>query len=173
MDDVVLRRWADSCMAAFIVVTTFLVLFVLLRSVVPPIKALVMNMLSIVASFGALVGFFQDGTCPYCWLRAARGSRRRRRRDLVRVLFRAVDGLRGVLARGDQGGLQDQTLRRWPVGWSERPIASSVALIVVVVVVLRLRRHRPHRRALASAAIAVALDATIVRALLVPRRCGC
>ncbi len=47
--------------AAFIIVTTYLVLFVLLRSVVLPIKALVMNTLSIVASFGALVWIFQDG----------------------------------------------------------------------------------------------------------------
>jgi RND superfamily putative drug exporter len=36
-------------------------LFVLLRSVVLPAKALVMNTLSIVASFGALVWIFQDG----------------------------------------------------------------------------------------------------------------
>ena len=41
--------------------TTYLVLFVLLRSVVLPAKALVMNTLSIVASFGALVWIFQDG----------------------------------------------------------------------------------------------------------------
>ena len=41
--------------------TTFIVLFVLLRSVVLPVKALVMNTLSIVASFGALVWIFQDG----------------------------------------------------------------------------------------------------------------
>ena len=56
------RVWSDfPRTAAFIVVTTFLVLFVLLRSVVLPIKALVMNTLSIVASFGALVWIFQDG----------------------------------------------------------------------------------------------------------------
>ncbi|MEA2676198.1 MAG: hypothetical protein QOJ81_339, partial [Chloroflexota bacterium] len=44
-----------------IVVSTYLVLFVLLRSVVLPAKALVMNTLSIAASFGALVWIFQDG----------------------------------------------------------------------------------------------------------------
>jgi RND superfamily putative drug exporter len=44
-----------------ILVATWLILFVLLRSVVLPIKALVMNTLSIVASFGALVWIFQDG----------------------------------------------------------------------------------------------------------------
>ncbi len=47
--------------ALFIFVSTYLVLFVLLRSVVLPAKALVMNTLSIVAAFGALVWIFQDG----------------------------------------------------------------------------------------------------------------
>ena len=47
--------------ALFILVSTYLVLFVLLRSVVLPAKALLMNSLSILASFGALVWIFQDG----------------------------------------------------------------------------------------------------------------
>jgi RND superfamily putative drug exporter len=62
VEDVVTRVWSDfPRTAAFIVLTTFLVLFVLLRSAVLPVKALVMNTLSIVASFGALVWIFQDG----------------------------------------------------------------------------------------------------------------
>ena len=60
--DVVDRVAADFPRTAlFILVTTYLVLFLLLRSVVLPLKALVMNTLSIVASFGALVWIFQDG----------------------------------------------------------------------------------------------------------------
>ena len=47
--------------ALFILVTTYLILLLLLRSVVLPAKALVMNTLSILASFGALVWIFQDG----------------------------------------------------------------------------------------------------------------
>ena len=49
-------------------------------------------------------------------------------------------------------------------------IVTSAALIVVVVAgVVRVRRHRPDQGARASGmAIAVALDATVVRALLVP-----
>jgi RND superfamily putative drug exporter len=62
VDDVVSRVSADFPRTAlFIVVTTYLVLFMLLRSVILPIKALAMNTLSIVASFGALVWIFQDG----------------------------------------------------------------------------------------------------------------
>ena len=60
--DVVERIGADFPRTAlFIFVTTFLVLFLLLRSVILPLKALVMNTLSILASFGALVWIFQDG----------------------------------------------------------------------------------------------------------------
>ncbi len=42
-------------------IATALILFVLLRSVLLPIKAVVMNLLSIGASFGALVWVFQEG----------------------------------------------------------------------------------------------------------------
>ncbi|HEY6058108.1 MAG TPA: MMPL family transporter, partial [Candidatus Limnocylindrales bacterium] len=60
--DVVARVRVDfPRTAAFIVLTTYLVLFVLLRSVILPAKALVVNTLSIVASFGAMVWIFQDG----------------------------------------------------------------------------------------------------------------
>ncbi len=45
----------------FIVVVTCVVLFLLLGSVLLPLKAVVMNFLSLSASFGALVFLFQDG----------------------------------------------------------------------------------------------------------------
>src|ERR1700687_3935668 len=60
--DVVNRVAADFPRTAlFILVTTYLVLLVLLRSAVLPAKAILMNSLSILASFGALVWIFQDG----------------------------------------------------------------------------------------------------------------
>ncbi len=46
---------------AIIAITMFLTLLVLTRSVVLPIKALVLNTLSLTATFGALVFIFQDG----------------------------------------------------------------------------------------------------------------
>src|SRR4029450_155508 len=48
-------------MALMVVATTFVLLFLAFGSIVLPIKALVMNVLSIGASFGALVWIFQDG----------------------------------------------------------------------------------------------------------------
>jgi putative drug exporter of the RND superfamily len=46
---------------AFIMVATYVVLFLLLGSVLLPLKAVVMNLLSITASYGALVWIFQEG----------------------------------------------------------------------------------------------------------------
>ena len=46
---------------AFVVVATLAVLLLLLRSVVLPVKAILMNALSLSAAFGALVWIFQDG----------------------------------------------------------------------------------------------------------------
>ncbi|HEU0190156.1 MAG TPA: MMPL family transporter [Mycobacterium sp.] len=46
---------------AVIVSVTFVLLFLLIRSVVIPLKALVLNVLSLTATFGALVWVFQDG----------------------------------------------------------------------------------------------------------------
>ncbi|GAA0595634.1 MMPL family transporter [Streptomyces crystallinus] len=44
-----------------IAVTTFVLLFLLTGSVVMPVKAIVLNLLSLTATFGALVWVFQDG----------------------------------------------------------------------------------------------------------------
>lgn len=46
---------------AFIILATYVVLFLLLGSVLLPLKAVIMNLLSISASYGALVWIFQEG----------------------------------------------------------------------------------------------------------------
>jgi RND superfamily putative drug exporter len=46
---------------AFVLAATFVALFMLLGSVLLPLKAVVMNCLSVTASYGALVWIFQDG----------------------------------------------------------------------------------------------------------------
>lgn len=48
-------------MLAIIAVVTFVLLFLLTGSVVLPIKALVLNVLSLTATFGALIWIFQEG----------------------------------------------------------------------------------------------------------------
>jgi RND superfamily putative drug exporter len=159
--------------ALFILITTYVVLFALLRSVVLPAKALVMNTLSIAASFGALVWIFQDGNLsavlafqPLGFVETTQPV----------ILFCVLFGLSMdyevfLLTRmkevwdatGDNTEAVARGLER-----SGR-IVTSAALIVVVVAGSFAFADIVLIKALGlGVAIAVALDATVVRALLVP-----
>ena len=174
VDDVVSRVWSDfPRTGAFIVITTFIVLFALLRSVVLPVKALVMNTLSIVASFGALVWIFQDGN-----LSALLGFQPLGFVETTQpvILFCVLFGLSMdyevfLLSRmkeaWDRTGDNTEAVARG-LERSGR-IVSSAALIVVVVAGSFAFADIVLIKALGlGVAIAVALDATVVRALLVP-----
>jgi RND superfamily putative drug exporter len=159
--------------ALFIIVTTYLVLFALLRSVVLPAKALVMNALSITASFGALVWIFQDGN-----LSAVLGFQPIGFVETTQpvILFCVLFGLSMdyevfLLSRmkevwdttGDNTEAVARGLER-----SGR-IVTSAALIVVVVAGSFAFADIVLIKALGlGVAVAVGLDATVVRALLVP-----
>jgi RND superfamily putative drug exporter len=174
VSDVVGRIGADFPRTAlFIVLSTYAVLFVLLRSVILPAKALLMNSLSIVASFGALVWIFQDGNLsrplgfqPLGFVETTQPV----------ILFCVLFGLSMdyevfLLTRmkevwdrtGDNVGAVASGLER-----SGR-IVTSAALIVVLVAGSFAFADIVLIKALGvGMAIAVALDATVVRALLVP-----
>ena len=60
--DYVDSLYSDFPIALLVIsLTTFFLLFFLFRSIVLPLKAILMNILSILASYGALVLIFQDG----------------------------------------------------------------------------------------------------------------
>jgi RND superfamily putative drug exporter len=159
--------------ALFIVITTYVVLFALLRSVVLPAKALVMNTLSITASFGALVWIFQDGN-----LSALLGFQPLGFVETTQpvILFCVLFGLSMdyevfLLTRmkevWDSTGDNTEAVARG-LERSGR-IVTSAALIVVVVAGSFAFADIVLIKALGlGVAIAVALDATVVRALLVP-----
>jgi len=172
--DVVSRVAADFPRTGlFILVATYVVLFLLLRSVVLPAKALVMNTLSIVASFGALVWIFQDGN-----LSALLGFRPLGFVETTQpvILFCVLFGLSMdyevfLLSRmkevWDRTGDNQEAVARG-LERSGR-IVTSAALIVVVVAGSFAFADIVLIKALGlGMALAVALDATVVRALLVP-----
>ena len=99
---------------AIVVIATFVLLFLMTGSVVLPFKAIIMNVLSLGATFGALVWIFQDGHLREpARLRPTRRARPDHAGGRVRVRVRAVDGLRGLHARPHQGGLRrDRRQRR-------------------------------------------------------------
>jgi RND superfamily putative drug exporter len=172
--DVVARMWQDFPRTAlFIVVTTYLVLFILLRSVFLPVKALVMNTLSIVASFGSLVWIFQDGN-----LSALLGFQPLGFVETTQpvILFCVLFGLSMdyevfLLSRMKEVWDRTGDNREAVARGLERSgrIVTSAALIVVLVAGSFAFADIVLIKALGlGMAIAVALDATVVRALLVP-----
>ena len=119
--------------------TTLVVLFLFTGSVVLPLKALALNVVSLGATLGVLVWVFQDGHLSgllggfqvtgdrrHLDDRADRGAR-----------VRAVDGLRGVPAVADQGGARrDGADTEAPscsgLQRSGRIITAAAALLAVV-----------------------------------------
>ena len=120
------RRRGCPLALAIIVVVTAVLLFLLSGSVLVPIKALVLNVLSLTATFGAMVWIFQDGNLS--GLLRLHGHRHDRHDDAdphVLHRLRAVDGLRGVPALPHQGGARPH--RRQRPGGGPRPRAHRAA----------------------------------------------
>lgn len=157
----------------FIVVTTYVILLVLFRSALLPLKAIIMNTLSLCASFGALVWVFQEGHLsgllrfePLGFIESS----------LPIIMFCAIFGLSMdyevfLLTRVKE--VWDRThdnARSVALGLeSSGRIITSAALIVIAVSVAFVSADVVLIKALGvGVAIAVAVDATIVRALLVP-----
>ncbi|MFZ9608422.1 MAG: MMPL family transporter, partial [Candidatus Limnocylindrus sp.] len=159
--------------AAVVIISTLLILAVLLRSILLPIKAVFMNMLSILASFGALVWIFQDGNLSALLGFAPLGFVET---TIPVILFCVLFGLSmdyEVFLLTRMREIYDRTGDNVAAGAGglERSgrIITSAALIVFVVSASFIFAEIVLIKALGvGVAIAVALDATIVRALLVP-----
>lgn len=159
--------------ALVVILATLVILAVLLRSIVLPIKAVFMNTLSILASFGALVWIFQDGNLSALLGFAPLGFVET---TIPVILFCVLFGLSmdyEVFLLTRMREIYDRTGDNTAAvaGGLERSgrIVTSAALIVVVVAGSFVFAEIVLIKALGvGVAIAVALDATIVRALLVP-----
>ena len=172
--DYVNSLYTDFPKAVLIVaLTTYLVLFLLFRSLVLPLKAILMNTLSILASYGALVVVFQDGFLhqvlgftPLGYVEASSPI----------LLFFALFGLSMdyevfLLSRVQEAFWQTGDNTRAVALGMQRSggIITSAAVIVVVVSASFATADVILVKALGlGMALAVALDATFVRALLVP-----
>jgi len=156
----------------FVVTMTAIGLFLLLGSVLLPIKAVLMNLLSIAASFGALVWIFQDG--HFAGLLGF--EPRPIEPTLPLLLFCTLFGLSMdyevlLLTRiqeeyertGDNAGAVAEGLER-----SGRLITSAAAIMVAVFAAFASAQVVLVKAMGLGMALAVTLDATLVRVLIVP-----
>jgi RND superfamily putative drug exporter len=159
--------------AAMVVLATLVLLFMMTGSLVVPLKAVLMNILSLGASFGAMVWIFQEGH-----LSGLLGFDSVGALDLwmpVLILIFAfglsMDYEVFLLSRikevHDQTGDNDLAVA---VGLqrSGRIITSAAALIVVVFAGFATGEVLAVKQLGVGLAIAVIVDATLVRTLLVP-----
>jgi RND superfamily putative drug exporter len=157
----------------FVLALSFIVLMVMLRSVVLPLKAVLMNLLSIGAAFGVLVAVFQWG-----WLDSVLGFESLGALDTINVplIFAIVFGL----SMDYEVFLMSRIRERYLVhGDNERAVAeglassartiSSAALIMSSVFAVFVLTGVPSIKELGlGCAVAIALDASLVRLILVP-----
>lgn len=159
--------------AGLIVLATYLVLLVMLRSVILPLKAIVMNGLSIVASFGAMVFIFQEG--HFDWLFRFEPLGYVEASQPI-ILFCILFGLSMdyevfLLSRIREEYLKTGDNRQSVATGLQRSgrIITGAALIVVLVTASFATAEIVLVKSLGlGIAIAILLDATVVRALLVP-----
>jgi len=157
----------------FVLSLSFLVLMVMLRSLILPLKAVLMNLLSIGAAFGVLVAIFQWG-----WLDGFLGFESQGALDTINIplIFAIVFGL----SMDYEVFLMSRIRERYMLhGDNERAVAeglstsartiSSAALIMTAVFGVFVLTGVPSIKELGlGSAIAIALDATLVRLILVP-----
>jgi RND superfamily putative drug exporter len=157
----------------FVLALSFLVLMAMLRSLLLPLKAVLMNLLSIGAAFGVLVAVFQWG-----WLDSLLGFESQGALDTINVplIFAVVFGLSMDYEVFLMSRIRERYMRH---GDNERAVAeglatsartiSSAALIMTCVFAVFVLTGVPSIKELGlGCAVAIALDATLVRLILVP-----
>jgi RND superfamily putative drug exporter len=157
----------------FVLALSYVVLMVMLRSLVLPLKAVLMNLLSIGAAFGVLVAVFQRG-----WFDSLLGFESQGALSTINVplIFAIAFGLSMDYEVFLMSRIREHYLEH---GDNERAVAeglstsartiSSAALIMTCVFSVFVLTGVPSIKELGlGCAVAIALDATLVRLILVP-----
>jgi trehalose monomycolate/heme transporter len=159
--------------ALFVVLVTLVLLFLAFGSVVLPLKAVVMNVLSLSAMFGVMVWIFQDGHLADWFGVTVTGAIDATQPVLmVAIAFGlSMDYELFLLSRvrEEWDGTHDNT-RAVAQGLQRtgRIITSAALLLVIVIGAFATSGISFIAMIGVGLAVAIALDATVIRALLVP-----
>ena len=157
----------------FVLAFSFVVLMLMLRSIVLPLKAVLMNLLSIGAAYGVLVAVFQWG-----WLDGFLGFEKLGALDTLTppLVLAVVFGLSmdyevfllsRIKEHYDQHGDNRRAVAEGLA--SSAQVITSAALIMVSVFAVFVLTGVPSIKQLGMGnAVAIAIDATLVRLILVP-----
>jgi RND superfamily putative drug exporter len=152
---------------------TFVLLFLMTGSVLVPVKALLMNALSLGATFGALVWVFQQGHLSGLLGFEAFGAIEAWVPVVVFVFAFGLSMdyevflLSRIKERYDRDGDSDAAVASG-LQRSGRIITSAALLVMIVFLGFALGQNLGIKQMGLALAVAVAVDATVVRCLLVP-----
>jgi uncharacterized membrane protein YdfJ with MMPL/SSD domain len=158
---------------AIVALATIVVLFLMTGSVILPIKAIVMNVLTLSAAFGLLVLIFQDGRLEGPLSYESLGAL-----DLTQpvVLFAVAFGLStdygvfllGRIKEARDNGASDRDAVAIGLERTGRIVTAAALLFCVAIGAFATSQIIFIKELGLGTAFAVLLDATIIRALLVP-----
>ncbi|MGH2559617.1 MAG: MMPL family transporter [Thermomicrobiales bacterium] len=158
---------------AFVLGLSFLLLLVAFRSLIVPIKAIVMNLLSVGAAYGLIVLVFQKGyAADFLGFQQTPAIETWIPTFLFAVLFGLsmdyhVFLLSRIQERYHQTG-QNREAVAFGLGSTARLITGAAAIMVAVFGGFAAGRLVPLQQVGFGLAVAIFLDATVVRSILVP-----
>jgi RND superfamily putative drug exporter len=174
LDDLLSTLGARLPWAALLVVaTTFVLLFLAFGSLVLPVKAVVMNVLSLGASFGALVWIFQEGHLSGLLGFDSTGTIEATQPILVLAIVfgLSMDYEVFLMSRiREQYDLTGDNTAAVAIGLQRtgRIITSAALLLIVVIGAFSMSGITFIKMIGVAMLIAIVVDATVVRILLVP-----
>jgi RND superfamily putative drug exporter len=158
---------------AVLIATTLVLLFLATGSVLLPLKSLVMNLLSLGAAFGLLVLVFQDGRLESVLRYSSQGALESTQPVLLFVVAFALStdyGLFLLTRIKEHHDAGQPNALAVPLGLERtgRIVTSAALLFCVAIGAFSTSRIVFVKELGVGTALAVLIDATIVRALLVP-----
>jgi RND superfamily putative drug exporter len=158
---------------AIVVVTTLIILFLMTGSVILPIKSLVMNVLNLSAVFGILVLIFQDGNLEGLLDYTSQGALEQ---TMPILLFAVAFGLSTdyavfLLSRikeARDNGASDSESVALGLERTGRIVTAAAVLFSIAIGAFATSQIVFLKENGIGTALAVLIDATIIRALLVP-----
>jgi putative drug exporter of the RND superfamily len=156
-----------------VLLVTFVVLFAHLRSLLLPLKAIALNLLSVLASYGFLILIFQDGHCARLFGLTPPGGLNA---FIVLMLFTILFGLSmdyevfllsAIRARYLRSGNSADAVAHG-IATTGGTITSAAAIMITLFLSFGFTHLIATREFGLGLAFAVALDATIVRLVLLP-----
>ena len=158
---------------AFVLSLAFLLLMVTFRSIVIPVKAIVLNLLSVGAAYGVLVWIFQDGNLEsLLGFTSIGGITSWLPLFLFVILFGlSMDYHVFILTRVREGfdrGLSTEEAVSHGIRATAGVVTSAAAVMVAVFSIFATLSSIDFKEMGVGLALAVLIDATIVRAVLLP-----